>query len=256
MKLPKELVAEYSRSLTVPVYDVGRGNRLKLGSALRLVQETSEQHLRLLHISYEELRGKGNLVFFIISTRLRVRRMPAHAEPVTIKTHPRGRHGVQFYRDYGFYGSDGELLIDVMQTSVLADARTHKLQRPQALKPFWDYPDEEIPKEERVERFRVPESLPRVGARTVFRSDLDANGHMNNCVYGDVVADCLPEAVLRSLGTVQINYLLETEEGDELTVYGGEDRGRFLLRGENPRGVSFTAAVQGAPAVTAGRTAR
>ena len=244
MKIPQKVADEYKRTLRVPVYEVGRGNRLKLGSILRLVQETSEQHLRVLHISYEELRGKGNLVFFIISTRIKIRRLPMHAELVTLKTHPRGRCGVQFYRDYEFYDEHGSVLIQVMQTTVLADAETHKLQRPQALKPFWDYPDLEIPKEERMDRFRVPGDLPRIATRAVFRSDMDANGHMNNCIYGDVVADCLPKDVIRSAGTVQINYLLETEEGESLTVYGGPDRGQFLLRGENPRGVSFTASVQ------------
>ncbi len=244
MKLPQELIAEYARDLTVPVYEVGRGNKLKLGSVLRLVQETSEQHLRLLHISYEELRGKGGLVFFIISTRLRVCRMPMHAESITIRTHPRGRVGAQFYRDYGFYDANGSLLIEVMQTSILVDAGTHQIRRPQDLKPFWDYPDLEIPPEERIGRFRAPGDLPQVGVRAVFRSDVDANGHMNNCVYGDVVADCLPAEILRSLGTVQINYLLETEEGDSLTVCAGERDGQFLIRGTNSHGVSFTASAK------------
>lgn len=241
MRLPQELVEEYSRSLSVPVYEVGRGNKLKLGSALRLVQETSEQHLRLMHISYEELRGKGNLVFFIISTRVKVCRMPMHAEPIVIKTHPCGRCGVQFYRDYEFYDENGSLLIEVMQTSVLADAATHKVQRPQALKPFWDYPEKTIPAEKRIERFRVPEELPQIGVRNVYSSDVDANGHMNNCTYGDVVADCLPYEMLKSLGVVQINYLCETEEGDRLTVCAGSRDGVFLIRGANSRGVSFTA---------------
>lgn len=246
MKIPQELIAEYSRSLAVPVYEVGQGNKLKLGSVLRLVQETSEQHLRLLHISYEELRGRGNLVFFIISTRVKVHRMPMHAEPITIKTHPRGRNGVQFYRDYEFYDANGSLLIEVMQTTVLADAATHKLQRPQALKPFWDYPEQEIPPEERIERFRVPEGLPLIGVRAVYRSDLDANGHMNNCVYGDIVADCLPKSMLKTLSTVQINYLLETEEGDHMTVCAArqQDGGLFLMRGENSHGLSFTASAR------------
>ena len=131
-----------------------------------------------------------------------------------------------------------------MQTTVLADSATHKVQRPQALRSFWDYPDVEIPKVERIERFRVPEELPRVGERPVYHSDLDANGHMNNCVYGDIVSDFLPKALLKSVGVVQINYLSETEEGDRLAIYGGEDNGLFLLRGENSHGVSFTASVQ------------
>lgn len=239
--MTENIIAEYCRSLHVPVYDVGPKNTLKFGSALRLVQETSEQHLGVMHVSYEEMRKQAGLVFFIISTRVKIRRMPLHNEQLVIKTHPRGRGGAQFYRDFKFYGTDGELLIDVMQTTVLADAESHKVQRPQALKQFGIYPDNIIEPEERMERFAMPNDLPLVGERKVFHSDLDANGHMNNSVYGDVVSDFLSAAVRESARKIQINYVAETPENDILKIYAGEQEGNYLMRGENSKGVSFTA---------------
>lgn len=238
------VVREYVRSLSVPVYDVGPGDTLKFGSALRLVQETSEQHLGVMNAGYETMRNAAGLVFFIISTRAKIIRLPEHGERITIKTHPRGRGGAQFYRDFLFCAEDGSLLLDVMQTTVLADAKTHKVQRPQALKPFGFYPETIIKPEDRMERFSVPDGMEKRGERRVFHSDLDANGHMNNTVYGDIVWDFLPPDVRAASRIIQINYLSETEEGDTLKLSGDKCGGKFLLRGENGNGVSFTASAE------------
>lgn len=242
--MTREQVDEYTRQIRVPVYDVGPRNLLKFGSVLRLVQETSEQHLDLLHISYEEFRAQG-YVFFIISSRVKIKRLPEHNELLTIKTHPRGRGGAQFYRDFKFYGENGGLIIDVMQTTVVADAETHKVQRPQSLFKYGIFRDFPIEKEERITRINIPENLPFVGERLVYYSDLDSNSHMNNSVYGDVFVDFLPNGVEeRQLSEVQITYINETPLGDTLKIYAGVDGGRVLMRGNNKKGGSFTACAQ------------
>jgi medium-chain acyl-[acyl-carrier-protein] hydrolase len=239
-----ELIHEYSRSLNVPVYDVGPTDTLKFGSALRLVQETSEQHLNVMNAGYERMKTTAGLVFFIISTRMHIFRFPGKGESITIKTYPRGRGGAQFYRDFKFYDTKGNLLLDVMQTTVLADAATHKVQRPQGLKQFGFYPENVIEPENRMERFAVPDGLPLLGVRRVFYSDLDANGHMNNTVYGDVVWDFLPSDLRRKARKIQINYLCETGEGKELELSGAQIGQKFLLRGDCDGNVSFTASAE------------
>ena len=234
------LVAEYSRTLRVPIYEVGAERTLKLGSALRIAQETSEQHLGLLRIGYERLRKDG-LVFFIISSLVRVRRMPEHGEEITVRTHPRGRAGVQFYRDFIFYSRE-EQILSVMQTTVMADAGTHRVLRPQSLMHYGVFSDDPIPKEERVERCEVPEGLPVVGQRRVFHSDLDSNGHMNNTVYGDIVTDFLPAGFLeKGLKEVLITYYKECREGDVLELQCGGTENGFFLRGSCGGASSFTA---------------
>ena len=232
---------EYSRSLRIPVYDVGPKNLLKFGSALRLVQETSEQHLNVLHIGYEAYRAEG-FVFFIISTRVKLLRLPEHGEPVTVKTHPRGRGGAQFYRDFKFYDADRNLIIDVMQTTVLADAETHKVQLPQNLYKYGVFKDYPVEKEERISRIGVNRELPFAGERQVYYSDLDANGHVNNSVYGDIFVDFLPGGVKEeSLKEVCITYINETEPGDKLKIYSEEKNGRVSMYGVNKNGNSFAA---------------
>jgi acyl-ACP thioesterase len=240
--MDEPVVREYSRTLRIPIYEVGAERTLKLGSVLRLAQETSEQHLDLLRVGYERLREDG-LVFFIISSLVKVRRLPEHGEEITIRTHPRGRGGVQFYRDFIFY-SGGEQILSVMQTTVMADAATHRVRRPQNLMRYGVFSDEPVPKEEQVERCEVPEDLPHAGERRVSHSDLDLNGHMNNTVYGDIVTDFLPAGVLeKGFREVQITYYKECREGDVLEIRAGTAASGVLLRGSCGGACSFTARV-------------
>lgn len=238
-------VAEYVRTARVAVHEVGPRGTLKLGSALRMAQETSEQHLDHMGVGYETMLKKSGFVFFLISNRVRIFSLPKRSDEVVIKTHPRGRHGVQFYRDFQFFSKDGALLLEVMQSTVIADLQTRKIQRPQAVSLFGFSPDTLIDSKEKMERIVLPDSMDALGERRAFHSDLDMNGHMNNAVYGDVVSDFLPADLREKVRRVQINYLNETAEGDALGVYGAYIDEKYILRGDNHKGVSFTALVYG-----------
>ena len=56
--------------------------------------------------------------------------------------------------------------------------------------------------------------------RTVRYSDLDVNGHMNNCRYMDWVSDTLPGSFHGShrVSEFTVNYLSEAREGEELRL--------------------------------------
>lgn len=241
--MKEDLTAEYVRRFTVPVYDVGPDNRMKLGAVLRHVQETSEQHVDLLHIGYEEFLGKTGLVFFLVCNRMKIFRLPCHREEIEIRTHPRGRGGVRFYRDFKFYDESGALIVDAMQVTVLADAATHRVHRPQAFTELGVFRDVPVDPDEKMVRAVTPENLPLVGERPVYRSDLDSNGHMNNAVYADIVADFLPEQAGDMVRGVQIDYLGETPPGDRLRLFARRESGEALMRGENSGGLSFEARV-------------
>jgi medium-chain acyl-[acyl-carrier-protein] hydrolase len=241
----EDLVREYTRKTRVPIYDVGPKHLLKYGTILRYVQESSEEHLGLLHIGYEEMRREAELVFFIISVRVRIARRPTHKEMVTIKTHPCGRGGVQFYRDYKFYDESGSLLIDAMQTSVLANIETRKVQRPQALQQFGAIPDFLVSAAEKLPRLEFKEELPFRGERKVRASDLDSNGHMNNAVYGDVVVDFLPDEVRqREIEEFQITYLNEASLGDVISIHAAEQGETVRMKGVGVKGDSFSSLVR------------
>lgn len=241
--MSRDLTAEYIYRFTVPVYDVGPDNRMKLGAILRHVHETSEQHVDLLHIGYEEFLEKTGLVFFLVCNRLRIFRLPFHREKIEVRTHPRGRGGVRFYRDFKFYDEKGSLLIDAMQITVLADAATHRVRRPQAFVELGVFPDVPVDPDQKMVRALTSKEMLLVGERPVYRSDLDSNGHMNNSVYADIIADFLPETGGREVHGLQIDYLIETPLGDKLLLYAEKQDEEILMRGENSNGLSFEAKI-------------
>ncbi len=235
-----DLVKEYSRTQRVASYEVGAQCILRLSVLLRMCQDVSEQNLALLGLSYEKMRADG-FVFLLITNRAKITRMPLHNEAVTIKTHPRGVSGAQFYRDFEIYSGE-EKIIDVMQTSILADVNTHKILRPKQFLDYGIFTGEKIPEEDRIPKITVPEGLPQVGERTVRYSDLDYNMHLNNTVYCDIITDFLPGGALgRQYSEIQINYITESALGDTLKIYAGEQDGRILMQGVNERGCGFTA---------------
>lgn len=234
-----ELVREYVSKRRVASYEVGAQCILKLSVLMRMCQETSGRNLELLGLSYEKMCADG-LIFLLITNRAKIKRMPIHGEEITIKTHPRGVCGAQFYRDFKIYSRE-ELIIDVMQTSITVDPNTHRIIRPKAFLDYGIFGAEKVPEEERIPKLTISEQLPYVGERQIYFSDLDYNSHLNNTVYGDILTDFLPGGPFgRQYSEVQINYVTESVQGDVLKIYAQEKDGAVLMQGNNARGCGFT----------------
>jgi len=235
-----EKIDEYTRSVRVASYEVGTQSVLKLSVLLRICQETSEQQMDSLGLSYEKMSADG-IVFLIITNRAKIKRMPRHNETLTIQTHPRGTIGAQFYRDFKIY-CDGELIVDVMQSSIAANANTHKVLRPKEFLQYGIFTEEKMSSEEKITRTTVPDNLPLMGERPVQYSDLDFNHHMNNTIYGDIITDFLPGgAIGKEYAKVQVDYVTESVLGDVLKIYALLENNQLLMQGVNSRGCGFTA---------------
>lgn len=235
-----EQIEEYTRSVCVASYEVGSQSVLKLSVLLRICQETSEQQMDSLGLSYEKMSADG-IVFLIITNRAKIKRMPRHNETLTIQTHPRGTLGAQFYRDFKIF-CDGELIVDVMQSSIAADVNTHKVLRPKQFLQYGIFTDEKMSPEEKITRTAMPDDMPLIGKRPVQFSDLDYNHHLNNTIYGDIITDFLPGGASgKNYTKVQIDYVTESVLGDVLSIYAREENNQVLMQGVNSRGCGFTA---------------
>lgn len=67
----------------------------------------------------------------------------------------------------------------------------------------------------------VPRELAEQQMRTVRFTDLDINGHMNNCRYLDWITDLLPGSFYEghSIREFTVCYLSELREGEELALH-------------------------------------
>jgi len=69
------------------------------------------------------------------------------------------------------------------------------------------------------------------GEHTVRLSETDANGHMNNTRYADMICDFIPDMNNRKVVRFTISYLAEAKLGEELKIYRAEtEPGTFCFR--------------------------
>ena len=71
-----------------------------------------------------------------------------------------------------------------------------------------------------------------LGERPAYWSDLDANGHVTNAVYGRIATDFLPaEYHSRRLRSFAINFHLEVHPDDRLQICGEPEENGFFEQG-------------------------
>ena len=73
---------------------------------------------------------------------------------------------------------------------------------------------------------------------SVRNSDLDLNGHVNNTRYAQWLLDSVSEESHRKyiLTDYEINFLAETKQGEEISIYGGEiEPDKFQFQGFRAR---------------------
>ena len=233
----------FERNVRVECHEIGAAGRIRLSSILRMEQETSEEHMTALGLSYEKMLGDG-IAMLITENQVQVFRFPVSKEQLHIVTRPAGAVGVHFYREFLFY-SGTEQLMQVRQVSVCVDCSTHRPLRPDALYQYHVFQKKPVPPEQRVKKIRVKPNLAVLGERPIRYSDLDMNRHLTNTIYGDIVEDFLPES-FRDWKRVQINYQTESLLGDVLQISGEEtvQEKEFVLAGQSGGTIRFSTAIQ------------
>lgn len=190
--------------------------RLKGSALLYLVQEMAGTHVRRMALSPapEEL----GLIWVITRHRVQIRRWPRLGETVRLETWPLPTTRVAYPRSVVAYDRDGNELFRSISLWVLVDRTSRALV---------------LPKKSGIcirgvllgNELPSPRGLSQgvcaaASRRTVRFTDLDGNGHMNNCRYLEWVADLLPASFHRAhtLTDMTLCYPTEAREGDELEI--------------------------------------
>ena len=204
---------------------------VKAGAVLRYMQEAANLQLYETGYSYDEMFRQGRA--FILS-RINV--------SIYAELHPHDKlraetwlsdcHGVIFNRLYKLYRGD-DLASEGASVWGLIGVKDKKIYRVTDI-------DAEIHSDTDTVGIDMPRRLVHkdldftlCGERTVYYSDCDINGHMNNTVYPDMLFSYLPE--VRKGGrsriiSMNISYLSEAVCGDELKIYTAESDGVRCFR--------------------------
>ena len=201
--------------------------RLKPSSILYLVQEVAGKHCQILDLDWDTLASR-RMFWAIIRHRVQITRLPGKGETITVETWPMPTTRVSFPRSVVAYDSFGNELFRSISLWVLMDLDNRTMVLPG--KSGVDVPGLLRGSELAPPNSLAPVALSAKTERTVRFTDLDLNGHMNNCRYMDWVCDLLPSGFHHGhpMKEFTLCYLAEAREGDGLQLHWELDSNRSL----------------------------
>lgn len=232
---------EFVKEFFIDYSLVDKNYTLKLSSLLRFMQNMATEHYELKGLGRERLISEG-MVFLLSKIALKLEREIKATDTLEIKTFEKEVKGAYFVRDFEFF-KENEKIGSAQTLWVIVNPETHAILRPAD----FPYEIETTDTEVEVSAGKIStRDLTEIykETRKVRYSDLDCNGHMNNCVYADYTIDALAEILPEfSVNEFHINFNRECKMGDTLTLTVFDKEGKIVsgdfFDGKN----SFTAKI-------------
>lgn len=208
--------------------DVDCFGRLKASRILALIQDVSGDHSDLLGMNREYLMERG-LFWAVIRHRVQITRLPTHGETLRLETWPMPTTRTAFPRSTIAYDGDGNECFRSISLWVLMDTNSRSMVLPG--KSGVEVPGLLRGSELSLPGSIIPRQMQEEDLRTVRYTDLDINGHMNNCRYLDWVEDLLPSSfhAHHQIREFTLCYLSEIREGEQLHLRWELENGPNLL---------------------------
>ena len=238
----------FKSNKTVAYYDCDVNDNIKISAAIRLMQQTSSEHLESIRVPVQMLYQKG-FAFLLTKTCLKVHHLPKATDEIVIGTAATQIKGPRFYREFTIEDSSGKHYMDALTLWILVEPETRRIIRP-AECPY------QLPLQESITQGAIENiTLPKIGEMTpsvehmrpVYYSFLDVNEHMNNSYYADFVCDALPYEALVQTGidTIVLNYQREALYGDQVSLARYDlGESQYFFSGNHDRGLCFDSMVK------------
>lgn len=178
----------FIKEIKIKSYDVDRNNNAKISSIMKYFQQIARENLDQFGMTYDYLR-EHNIVFVLTKYKFKFYRNLHCDEKFIFKTSPCDIRGVSFIRDFVIEDSNGIVCCEASSAWVIIDFVKRSILRPNRL-PLPIIADPKlvdfIP--DRIST-NVRENEAQKYTTTVTYSHLDANNHLNNCCYADIMLD-------------------------------------------------------------------
>lgn len=207
----------YQANFTVTERDVDCYGRLTPSMILFYAQQVAGMHSDQLTVGYDALL-KRRMFWAVTRHKVQITRLPRLGETIHVETWPMPTTRVAFPRSMVAYDGEGNEVFRSISLWVLMDLDTRNMILP-------GKSGISVVGTLRGNELATPMGLPARALRNrrqrqVCFTDLDRNGHMNNCRYLDWISDLLPSGYHgeHELREFTVCYLSEAREGQELEL--------------------------------------
>lgn len=219
---------KWTENYRINSHDCDENGRVRPALILRYLQETANLQLRALGPTREQLVSEDRA--FILSRINMSIYGELHAyEDITVSSWACESRGVTFNRCYQLRRGD-EIIAEAASVWGLIGISDHKIYRVEDIALGFDV-DEPL-ELDAPRRVHIPReiALALVGERTIVYSDLDANRHMNNTNYPDMLCDFIPDMANKRVLSMSISFANEARLGETLKIYMREMDGVYYFR--------------------------
>lgn len=180
---------------TVSFAFVDRENVITLQGVFHLLQEAAIAHANLFDTGTEAMLQRGES-WLLSRMAVAIRRYPRYEEKLEVFTWSSGIKGFKGFREYRVTDAQGTPVILGSTLWIYFNSRTHTIMRvpTEIAARFPSHPEGAFcPQLEKIE-FPLPDEKAPIFPVSLRYSDLDANDHVNNTVYLDLLQTALGQA--------------------------------------------------------------
>ncbi len=205
-------------------------------------QKIAEDACRPCHVTGDDLAVRG-LMWVVVRYEVELVRAFLSGEKLTLSTWASPFRHKMSQRSYLARNQNGDCILRAAGIWAVVDRKTRSMVDPVKLELF-------LPGEVTGEELSRPVSpkklIPqRTDTYVVAASDLDMNGHMNNCRYFDLIQNCMHSLPTgKQLTRIQAVFINEARLEDKLTIHWGTESDRWFFSGEKEHDECFQIGLQ------------
>lgn len=213
---------------------------LKVSSLFMLFQEAAMRAMEEIGADSNYLKTI-NLDWIITNMAVEIYKLPKFHDQISVITYPGDDMAFLYPRYFFIKDKNGDILAKSVSIWGLLDTKFRhlSLNRDAVKKQTPEHMDGElaIPR-----KLLAPETFFK-DKRKIYYSEIDLNGHLNNCSYIKILVDLKNKAFYEkhSIKTINVWYQKELSEGDEVDIYLSKDERYVEIKKGND--LCFTAEI-------------
>ena len=214
----KNKIVEWS--VEINSFETDQNSNIKTVSLQNLLQEMAYRGSDFCGCGQDVMHAQK--IFWALNRiHFSILRCPRWGDRLTLQTWSRGQVGPLWHRNFRILGADGAISVLGTSAWTIVDYEERTLFKGDpGFDPSCHLEEDTLPF---CTKILIPKDLEQVpaGSHTVVWSDIDTNGHANNCAYTQWVLDAMPVDYVRGhvVKDVQVNYNYEIHLGEKVDLY-------------------------------------
>lgn len=220
-------------SVEINSYETDQNSNIKTVSLQNLLQEMAYKGSDFCGCGLDVMNSK-NVFWALNRIHYSILRCPRWGDRVILQTWSRGQVGPIWHRNFRIEDPEGNPMVLGTSAWTVMDFKERALFRGElGFDPSFHLEEDTLPF---CTKILIPRDLAQepAGSHTVVWSDIDTNGHANNCAYTQWALDAMPVDYVRGhvVKDVQVNYNHEIHLGEKVDFHIARTENVWFVTGK------------------------